>query len=87
LFFTEQKFAAVKPQRRTYKTQVIIAGATLLETAFRQNLALNINKMLLKLSHVLLWLPHSAKATRAAKCRGTHLSLLTGRLALKSYTK
>lgn len=61
------------------KPKVIIAGATLLGTAFRQSFALNINKMWLKLSHLLSWLPHSTKATRAVKCRGTQLSLLTGR--------
>ena len=55
--------------------------------AFRQSLALNINKMWLKLSQLLLRLPHSTKATRAAKRRGTQSTLLTGRLALKSYTR
>ena len=69
------------------KPKVITARATLLGTAFRQSLALNINKMWLKLSHLLLWIPHSTKATRAAKCRGTQLALLTGRLALKRCTK
>jgi len=53
------------------KPKVIITGATPPGTAFRQSLALNINKMWLKLSHLLLWPPHSTTATRAVKCRGT----------------